>query len=108
MLEVKALTKDFESWGEDYDDFYISFELDVGEHDVAGASDLFTFNIVSPKRLGTMAESTGVVIGHGNFIMSDFNIQNVEDTVDKIINKCRDDNSEEFIKNLSRYFRLQG
>jgi hypothetical protein len=100
MLEIKALTKDYENWGEDSDDFYVSFELDVGQQDIQGASDLFTFNVISPKRLERMLESTEIEIGHGYFIMKDFNIKTINATVEKIMNKCKDEDYEQNIKNL--------
>ncbi|CUB33658.1 Imm8 family immunity protein [Bacillus spizizenii] len=108
MLEIKALTKDYENWGEDADDFYVSFELDVGLHDIPGASDLFTFNVLSPKRLDKILESTEIELGHGYFIMRDFNIKTVNSTVETIMNKCKDDDYDKYVNNLSQYFKLQG
>jgi hypothetical protein len=108
MLEMKALRKDYENWGDDPDDFYVSFELYVGEHDIPGFSDCFTFIIVSPKRLSRMLESTEIEIGHGYFIMKDFNLKTINTTIENIMKKCKDEDYEKYINNLSQYFKWNG
>ncbi|MFN2746467.1 MULTISPECIES: Imm8 family immunity protein [unclassified Bacillus (in: firmicutes)] len=108
MLELKALTKDYENWGHDPDDFYVSFELDVGEQDIPGASDLFIFHLISPKRLNKILESTEIELGHGYLIMNDFNMKTISTTVENIMNKCKDEDYDKYINNLSQYFKWQG
>ncbi len=48
MLIIKALTKMYDDWGEDIDDFYITYSIDIGPSEINGASGMFSFELVSP------------------------------------------------------------
>lgn len=106
MLEIKSIVKDIEDWGEDTDDFIVSFEIDVGEQDIPAASDMLTFSVISPKRLNKVLDKVDIEIGHGYLLMKDFNIRNVQLSLDNIMNKCKDDDYDIYLNNLSRYFKL--
>ncbi|WP_028401810.1 Imm8 family immunity protein [Ectobacillus panaciterrae] len=108
MIEIKALTKGYENWGEDIDDFYISYELDIGPSDSKYPSDLFNFDVVSPKRLNRILEHTQIEIGRGYLIMNDFNTHTVTTTVNRLVNTCRGKDLEQSIQMLSQYFRYSG
>ncbi|WP_025723419.1 Imm8 family immunity protein, partial [Paenibacillus polymyxa] len=73
MLIIKALTKMYDDWGEDIDDFYITYSIEIGPSEINGASDMFSFELVSPKRLDRMTDQGDIIIGHGHFIAKDFN-----------------------------------
>ncbi|MEK4730872.1 Imm8 family immunity protein [Paenibacillus sp. SEL3] len=107
MLAIKALTKIFEDWGEDIDDFYITYHVDIGPKEISGASDLFSFELVSPKRLDRMVGQGSIIIGRGHIITSDFNEKKLEETLSHIINKCSDDDINKANHNLSKYFRWE-
>jgi hypothetical protein len=107
MLIIKALTKMHEDWGEDIDDFYITYHVDVGPKEINGASDLFSFELVSPKKLNRMLNQGDMVIGRGYLIASDFNIRVLEATINRIIKRCEDDDIEKAYNNLSKYFRWE-
>ncbi|MFP7476973.1 Imm8 family immunity protein [Terribacillus saccharophilus] len=106
MLEIKSIVKDIEDWGEDTDDFFVSFEIDVGEQDIPAASDMLTFSVISPKRLNKVLDKIDIEIGHGYLLMKDFNIRNVQLSLDNIMNKCKDEDYDIYLNNLSRYFKL--
>ncbi|MEC0303917.1 Imm8 family immunity protein [Terribacillus saccharophilus] len=106
MLEIKSIVKDIEDWGEDTDDFIVSFEIDVGEQDIPAASDMLTFSVISPKRLNKVLDKVDIEIGHGYLLMKDFNIRNVQLSLDNIMNKCKDEDYDIYLNNLSRYFKL--
>ncbi|MFB1097428.1 Imm8 family immunity protein [Terribacillus sp. JSM ZJ617] len=106
MLEIKSIVKDIEDWGEDADDFIVSFEIDVGEQDIPAASDMLTFSVISPKRLNKVLDKIDIEIGHGYLLMKDFNIRNVQLSLDNIMNKCKDEDYDIYLNNLSRYFKL--
>lgn len=106
MLEIKSIVKDIEDWGEDADDFIVSFEIDVGERDISAASDMLTFSVISPKRLNKVLDKIDIEIGHGYLLMKDFNIRNVQLSLDNIMNKCKDEDYDIYLNNLSRYFKL--
>ncbi|MGP0576975.1 Imm8 family immunity protein [Paenibacillus peoriae] len=107
MLIIKALTKMFEDWGEDIDDFYITYNVDIGPSEMNGASDMFSFELISPKRLARMTGQGDIIIGHGHFIARDFNENILEATLNRVINKCVDDDMNKVYKNLSAYFRWE-
>lgn len=105
MIELKALTIISEDWGDVYTDFCIYFQLDVGPKDILHASNVFSFDVVSPKRLEKITEKTNIEIGRGYLIMSDYNLNTVTATVERIINKCCVDDFEVSLEKLSKYFR---
>ncbi|MFM9281440.1 Imm8 family immunity protein [Paenibacillus jiagnxiensis] len=107
MLIIKALTKVHEDWGDEIDDFYITYHIDIGPKDINGASDLFSFELISPKRIERMVGLGDIIIGHGHFITSDFNEMILEATLNRIINKCTDDDINKAYNNLSKYFRWE-
>ncbi|MEC0232975.1 Imm8 family immunity protein [Paenibacillus kribbensis] len=107
MLVIKALTKIFEDWGDDIDDFYITYHVDIGPKEISGASDLFSFELISPKRLDRMVGQGSIIIGRGHIITSDFNEKKLEETLSNIINKCSDDDINKANHNLSKYFRWE-
>lgn len=107
MLVVRAITRIFEDWGDDIDDFYITYHVDIGPKEIDGASDLFSFELISPKRLDRMAGQGDIIIGRGHLITSDFNENNLEKTLSYIINNCTDDDINKAYNNLSKYFRWE-
>jgi hypothetical protein len=107
MLVIKALTKMYEDWGEDVDDFYITYHVDIGPEEINGASDLFSFELISPKRLDRMLNEEEITIGRGYLIARDFNIKRLETTINRIIGKCEDNDIEKSYNNLSKYFRWE-
>ncbi len=107
MLERKAFTIVYEDWGDEINDFYISFQVDIGPRDIIGASDMFSFNVVSTTRLRKIIEYTELEVGRGYLIMNEYNLARIQETVDRIIKKCEVDDILESMKNLSRYFRWE-
>ncbi|MFE4201757.1 Imm8 family immunity protein [Aneurinibacillus aneurinilyticus] len=107
MLMIKALTKMYEDLGEGVDDFYITYNVDIGPVEINGASDTFSFELVSPTRLDRMLGQDNIIIGRGHFIARDFNIKSLEATINRIIKKCEDDDIERAYENLSKYFRWE-
>lgn len=107
MLTIKALTRDFEDWGEDADDFYVCFQVDIGYKDILGAGDMFTFEVVSPKRLEKIIKDSNIEIGRGYLIMNDFDMRYIESTVNNIVSKCQNPDYELAMKGISKYFRWE-
>ncbi len=107
MLIIKALTKMLEDWGDDGDDFYIYYHIDIGPEEIHGASDLFSFELISPKRLQRMTYEGDIIIGRGCIITGDFNEKKLEETVNRIVSKCSHTDITKANYNLSRYFRWE-
>lgn len=104
MIEVKAITKSFESWGNEIDDFYVSFEVDVGLKSITFSSELFCFDVVSPRRIANMLEDQEIELGHGIMIMNDFNQELVKNKIKELVEKSCDNTEQKSYMNLSKYF----
>lgn len=78
MLVIKALTKIFEDWGDDIDDFYITYHIDIGPKEINGASDLFSFELISSRRLERMLGQSDIIIGRGHIMTNDFSEKNLK------------------------------
>ncbi|MCM3795343.1 Imm8 family immunity protein [Priestia megaterium] len=100
---VKALTIIHEDWGETFEDFCIYYQLDVGLKGVEGASDMFSFEVISPTRLYSTIED--IEIGRGYLIMKDYDQNKVEQRVKRLVEMNREEDFEDALKNLSTYFR---
>ncbi|MNC39710.1 hypothetical protein D3C75_883800 [compost metagenome] len=107
MLVIKALTQVYEDWGEDVDDFFITFQVDIGCKEIVGSADMFTFDVVTPKRLEKIIADSSVEIGRGYIFMNDFNVKFVESLVNTIISKCQNDDYNLAMKDISKYFRWE-
>lgn len=105
MIVVKAITNINEDWGEEADDFFISYQVDVGLENVLGATDMFSFDVISPKRLSKMLESTYIEVGRGLLLMNDFDQNKVINTVERLVKISQEEKEEDTLSNLSKYFR---
>ncbi len=103
IMMVKALTAIHEEWGETFEDFCIYYQLDVGLEGVEGASDMFSFEVISPARLHNIIDD--VEIGRGYLIMKDYDQNKVEQTVKRLVEISSEKNFEDALRNLSNYFR---
>lgn len=104
MLEIKALTKMVEDWGDEPDDFYFCYHLDVGPLDISNTSDLFSFELISPKRLAKMTADGQIIVGRGHIITSDFKQGMLQESLERIILKCSSDDINKSYDNLAKYF----
>ncbi len=100
------LTKISEDW-KSPDNFYIYFQINVEINEKEGNYELFSFIVVSPKRLEGIVTERGIEIGRGYLIMNDFDVNIVEMTVKRLINLCKTNNSEQTITNLSKFFKWE-
>ncbi|UTR13932.1 immunity 8 family protein [Salipaludibacillus sp. LMS25] len=105
MLKLMALTVDHEDWGSDESDFIVHLHIDIGEIATGFPTDLFTVDVVSPKRLSKILLVDDMIIGTGYFIMDDFNINIVREKIERLIKISHDNSYEKMICNLSKYFR---
>jgi len=104
-LTLKALTKFYEDWKAP-DDFYISFHADIGPKNIDG-SDLFTFDVASPKRLESIISKRNIELGHGYLIMNDFDLQLVIKTVNNLIKSSQNKDIEKSLNYLAKYFEWE-
>ena len=107
MIMIKTFVKMMEEWGEDVDDFYVSYEVGIGPSEIKGAFEMFYIDIISPKRLEKVLVNGGVMIPRGYMITSDFNAKEIENKINNIIKKCEMENLDETYYNISKYFRWE-
>lgn len=107
MFIIKAMTKGFEDWGDDVDDFFVSFQLDIGPKEIIGESYLYTIDIISPKRLQNMIQEDESEIGRGYLILTDYNEKVIRNAVESIVRKCNTNDYEKAYTSLSKYFRWE-
>lgn len=107
MLIIKAFTKDFENWGEEADDFFISYQIDIGPEEIEHESYLYTIDIISPYRLEKNISDGTVEIGRGYFIMNDFNSKIVQEKILRLINICDNSDYQKSYVQLSKYMRWE-
>ena len=107
MLIIKAFNKGFEDWGNDVDDFFISYQIDIGQEEVQHESYLYTIDVVSPKRLQNMIAEGDAKFGRGYLILTDFNEKVVKSRVENLLKNCQSDDATKAYYSLSRYFRWE-
>lgn len=107
MIMIKTFIKMMEEWGEDVDDFYISYEVGIGPSEIDGAFEAFYLDIISPKRLEKVLMNGGIIVPRGYMITSDFNVNEVELQINKIIKKCEKQNLGDTYYNLSKFLRWE-
>lgn len=107
MLKIKALTKVFEDWGDDETDFFASYQVDIGLNEVEFGSDMFSFDVVSPKRLNGIVTSQGSKFGHGYIILDDFQESTIREMLGKLLEECKSIDEQEAYQNLAKYLRWE-
>lgn len=107
MIMIKTFVKMMEEWGEDIDDFYVSYEVGIGPSEIKGAFEAFYLDIISPKRLEKVLVDGGIMIPRGYMITSDFNLKEIENQVNKIIKKCDIENLDDTYYNISKFLRWE-
>lgn len=105
-LEIKAYNVINEIW-DDIDDFFLSCQIDIGFKDEIGV-EVYSFDIVSPKKLQKMLVNDEVEIGKGYFIMNDYNKNSVCDKIGKLIDReISEESKYDVFDEISVYFRTR-
>lgn len=102
MIILKNLYRTCEVWN-DIDDFYICFDVYVGEEEIPLAYEVYTIEVVSPKYLARTIKESECLIGRGCFIFNDFNLNILEKTIKNIIKKY--EKSDNWENELTKYFK---
>lgn len=103
---MKMLAKISEDWTAP-DNFYVYFQVNIEINAIAESYELFSFIVVSPRRLGEIAGESGLEIGRGYLITNDYNIKIIEETVVRIIDISKIGTDEQIINNLSKFFKWE-
>lgn len=103
---IKSINVSFEEWGDEYDDFWITIEFDIGPTEGMGA-DVFTFNVTSPKRLGKIVALGEVESGRGLLIMNDYNFEKVTKLVSDLLKGIQQNTWSEVAMNIAKYARWE-
>lgn len=103
---IKSTFVSFENWGEEYDDFWVSIELDIGPEEGMGA-ETFTFNVTSPKRLEKMVDESDIEFGRGLIIMKDYNYEKVVNRINTLLKGCKRTTWKEVSFSVAKYARWE-
>lgn len=99
---IKTFTVLCEDWGESEFDFWVTIQADIGPSDSQG-SETFSFSAVSIERLSKVLMDGKVEIGRSLFIQKDYNLQEVRNTLEKLLNNCKAYEWKEVSMLISRY-----
>lgn len=102
-LVVKAFNIIYEDWGEDIEDFFLSCQVDIGLDNKSG-TEIYSLDLVSPKRLEKLIVGGQIEVGKGYFILVDYNEKAICDRIEKLINNDTLLNDNVF-ENISQYFK---
>lgn len=105
-IEIKAYNLLFEDWGDEVDDFFLSCQVDIGFVGEVG-SEIYSFDVISPKRLDKVLNNTKIEIGKGYFIMSDYNKNIIIQAIESIANGNDTSDRMKVFNNIRQYFRSQ-
>lgn len=103
--KLTALNVMGEHWGKNEDDFWVTVQAEIAVEDVG--SEVFTFSVVSPVRLDLINKSNPIIIGRSLLIMSDFNINEVKGTIEKLLMGIKGGTWDEITAQVSRYARSE-
>ncbi len=105
-MEVKALNilqKDIV----EYDDFFLSCEAFIGPKGEPFTYDVYSFNVISIKRLYNTFEDNGIMMNKGWMIMKYYDEFIIEEELEKIVKKCSKEKTIDFCINIGTYLRMQ-
>ena len=104
--EIKAINVHSDIWGDTPDDFYVKLEVDIGIEGING-SDLFMFSVISPKYLETSFSNHEILLGKGLLVTKDYNINAIENRINKILETCSKETWEQTAIEISKYCRWE-
>lgn len=108
-MELKALNilqKDYIG----YDDFFLSCEAFIGPKNEAHIYEVYSFNVISIKRLYNSFQDKeyGIMLNRGWMIMKYYDEAEIKTELEAIIKKCQNKEDDVFYANLGTYLRIQG
>ena len=105
-LEIKELNIVDEIWGDNEFDFCISYELGIGENLERGGL-MFKFEVVGVEYLKKLLMTEEIILGRHYIIMKDYDVNKLENRLNKIVTNKRYKNWDEVISYLSKFFRYE-
>jgi hypothetical protein len=103
---IKSIIVSYENWGEEYDDFWITVDADIGPENGMGA-ETYTFHVTSPKRLGHMVETGEIQLGRGLLIMNEYNYEQVKQRIATLLKGCKRETWKEVSMTVAKYARWE-
>lgn len=105
-MRIKAinfLQEEFEA----IDDFFFSGEAFIGPETEEFIYEVYSFHIISIKRLYNQFMDTGIMLNRGWMIMKYYDETEVRRKINSVIKKCIGSDDEETYFNLNAYFIQQ-
>ena len=100
---IKAFTifADEDCWSGEDDNFWVMVQADIGPEDSEG-SETYTFYVASPKRLEDIVRND-IRVGRGLLITNKYRKDDVERTIQRLVEKCKRSTWNDVVNALSRY-----
>ncbi len=105
-MEIKAmniLQKDYY----DDEDFFLSCEVFIGPENESYEYEVYSFNVISIKRLYERFQDYGIMLNKGWMITKYYDEKEMEKKIRSIIKNCISDSDEKTYLNIGSYFRIQ-
>lgn len=105
-MEIKALNflqKDIV----EYDDFFLSCEAFIGPKCDPLTYDVYSFYVISIKRLYNTFEDNGIMMNKGWMIMKYYDELIIEEELKRIVKKCSEEKTFDFGINIGTYLIKQ-
>lgn len=105
-MELKAINiiqKDYKS----YEDFFISAEAFIGPENETYVYKVYSFYIVSLKRLYEEFMDEGIMLNRGWMITKYYNEYMVEEKIKEIIKICTCQNDDDTFMKINSYLKMQ-
>ena len=105
-MELKAIhiiQKDYKS----YDDFFISAEAFIGSENKMGVYKVYSFYVISLKRLYEEFMDEGIMFNRGWMITKYYDEYMIQEKIKEIIKICISENDDDTFLKINAYLRMQ-
>ena len=105
-MELKAINiiqKDYKNC----EDFFISAEAFIGPENTASVYEVYSFYVISLKRLYEEFMDEGIMLNRGWMITKYYDENIIEDKIKEIIKICASQNDDDTFLKINSYLRMQ-
>lgn len=105
-MEIKAINILQKEYDDD-EDFFLSCEVFIGPENKSYEYEVYSFYVISLKRLYETFQDDGIMLNKGWMIARYYDENEIKEMIKSIIKKCISDSDEKTYLNIGSYFRMQ-